>query len=134
MLLGLCVRGARAEVTSPQVEERFRIDLLTVGPGDALPTRGGHAALAACELLTDGRELCTVYNYGEAPFEDAGLEYRFLFGHVRSFLSVVGDVYDATELYGLMQHTAQPSTTNHLSSLHNDEPNAPAHPHPLALP
>lgn len=75
-----------------------------MGPGDAVPTRGGHAALVVCELLPDGRELTTVYNYGDANFDQSWLEFRFVFGHVRGFLSVVGDVYDAAELYGLLQN------------------------------
>lgn len=82
---------------------RYAIDLLTMGPGDALPTRAGHAALVVRELLPDGRELSTVYNYGDANFDESWLELRFVFGHVQGFLSVVGDVYDAAELYGLMQ-------------------------------
>ncbi|MCX4246818.1 lipoprotein N-acyltransferase Lnb domain-containing protein [Paraliomyxa miuraensis] len=83
---------------------RYRVDLLTMGPGDALPTRGGHAALAACELLADGRELCIVYNYGDANFDESWLEFRFVFGHVKGFLSIVGNVYDAAELYGQLQN------------------------------
>jgi len=102
--LFFALHGAVASAAPPDPPPpRYRIDLLTIGPGDSLPTRGGHAALVACELLSEGREVCTVYNYGDAPFEESGIEFRFVFGHVRGFLSVVGDVYDATEHYGLHQ-------------------------------
>ncbi len=101
LLLGLPLGSAWAAIAD--TPSRHRIDLLTVGPADALPSRAGHAALIVAEILPDGRELTTVYNYGDADFAAGGIEYRFLFGHVRGFLSTVGDVYDATEYFGLMQ-------------------------------
>lgn len=89
---------ARAE--APE-ESRYRIELLTVGPGDAFFTRAGHAALVVVEIWPDGREMSTVYNYGDADFADPWLGPRFLFGQNYFFVSVSGDLFESVEHYGL---------------------------------
>lgn len=95
----LLPRLARAAPTA-----EVRIELITVGPGDALLTRAGHAALAVLEVWPDGREMATVYNYGDADFDDPWLGPRFIFGVARFRLAISGDLYDTVEFYGPMQN------------------------------
>jgi hypothetical protein len=85
-------------------EHEYRAELLTVGPGDALLTRAGHAAVVVVDRWPDGREFSTVYNYGDADFGDPWLGLKFAFGQPRFYLSVVGDLYAAVEFYGLNQN------------------------------
>ena len=85
-------------------EHAYRISLLTVSPGDALLTRAGHAALVVTDVWPDGRELTTVYNYGDANFDDPWLGVKFAWGQPRFFVSVVGDLFAAVEHYGLHQN------------------------------
>ena len=59
-----------------------RVVLLTMGPGDALYTRFGHASL----LVEDGR-LATVYNYGYTDFRDSDLVWSFLRGRARFWVA-----------------------------------------------
>lgn len=99
LLWGLGPRVAAAAPT----EATVRIDLITVGPGDALLTRAGHVALMVTETLPDGRELSRGYNYGDTDFSDASVPLRFLFGELTFFLAATGDLYDTTEHYGLLQ-------------------------------
>ena len=82
----------------------YRLSLLTVSPGDALLTRAGHAAIVVHEVWPDGRDMTTVYNYGDANFDDPWLGVKFAWGQPRFFLSVVGDLYDAVERWGLHQN------------------------------
>ena len=92
--------GAPSLGRSAEPESRYRIELLTVGPGDAFFTRAGHAALVVVEIWPDGRELTTSYNYADADFSDPWLGPRFLFGQPYFFVSVSGDRFDTVEYYG----------------------------------
>ena len=94
---------APATAYTPRTTD-YRISLLTVSPGDALLTRAGHAAVVVTEKWPDGREMSTVYNYGDANFDDPWLGVKFAWGQPRFFLSVVGDLYEAVEHYGLLQN------------------------------
>ena len=62
------------------------VELWTIGPGDDIFSRFGHAALCVLdERSPDGR----CYNYGTAAFDDApGLISDFLRGRARFFVSV----------------------------------------------
>lgn len=102
----LVPQGARARERGDarEGESTYAIDLVTVGPGDALLTRGGHAALAVVDRWPDGREPTTVYNFGDTDFTDPWLGLRFVFGRPRFFLSISGDLYQTAEYYGLLQN------------------------------
>ncbi len=93
-----------AAPTQAQPGHEYRVSLFTVSPGDALLTRAGHAALVVTDRWPDGRELTTVYNYGDADFDDPWLGVKFAWGQPRFFVSVVGDLYTAVEHYGLHQN------------------------------
>jgi len=77
-----------------------RIDLLTVGPGDHILTRAGHAALAVVEQWPNGLSATTVYGYGDTDFTDPWLGARFLFGQPRFRLAIAGDLWSFVDLYG----------------------------------
>lgn len=104
LLALLLVVLARPAAAAPEGEAHYRLDLVTVGPGDSFYTRAGHAALSVVEVWPDGREIEVVYNYGDADFSDPWLGAKFLFGQPVFFLSVVGDLYETVEYYGPMQN------------------------------
>lgn len=95
--------GTAVRAEAPPNDD-YRISLLTVSPGDALLTRAGHAAIVVTERWSDGREVTTVYNYGDADFDDPWLGLEFAWGQPRFFVSVVGDLYAAVEYFGLHQN------------------------------
>lgn len=66
--------------------------LLTMGPGDPLYTRFGHAALLVEE--TPGSWAGAVYNYGYTDFRDSDLVWSFLRGRARFWVARTG--YRAT--------------------------------------
>lgn len=92
--------SARAE---PLESATLRVDLVIIGPGDALFTRGGHVALLITEEDDDGRTWTTAYNFGDANFDDPSIPLRFVFGKLQFFLSEAGGLYDLAERYGLQQ-------------------------------
>jgi hypothetical protein len=102
----LCPRPAAAEpagAADEPVVHAVHIDLVTVGPGDALLSRAGHVALMVTETLADGRELTRGYNYGVTDFSDPWIPLRFVFGELRFFSAPTGDLYATAEHYGLLQ-------------------------------
>lgn len=72
-LLSCLLLGALILI-APQASASTRVELLTVGPGDAIYTRFGHTAL----LVTRDGEALAVYNYGLSDFERPGLFWEFL--------------------------------------------------------
>ena len=62
-----------------------RVVLLTMGPGEALYTRFGHAALLVEQ--TPGPRGGTVYNYGYTDFRDSDLFWSFLRGRARFWVA-----------------------------------------------
>lgn len=97
----LCARAGHA--AAPE-GTRVRVELLTVSAGDAFLSRAGHAALSVVEIWPDGRELSTVYNYGDADFDDPWLPLRFLFGRPNFRLAISGDFFDTVQRYGPLQN------------------------------
>ncbi|MEM7157415.1 MAG: DUF4105 domain-containing protein [Myxococcota bacterium] len=95
--------GASATPGAEASASSLRVDLVTVGRGTGLFTRGGHTALAITETRPDGRVVETVYNYGDTNFEDPLLAWHFVAGDMDFFVSVAGDLYDVAERYGLLQ-------------------------------
>ncbi|MEE8408643.1 MAG: DUF4105 domain-containing protein, partial [Myxococcota bacterium] len=83
----------------PEIE----IHLLTMGPGDHLYTRSGHAALMVAEMQ-DGRPTNTkVYNFGDTDWERETFVSDFLRGRLIFFLSSPGDLTETVMLYGVEQ-------------------------------
>lgn len=74
LLFASCLssRGARAEP---------RLELLTIGPGDALWERYGHTALRVAEGNRD-----IVYNFGIAPFAEPSFVWELLRGRAHYFI------------------------------------------------
>jgi hypothetical protein len=105
VLLAMLPRPALAEqpAAAGQPPVTLRVDLITVGPGDALLTRAGHVALLVTEVLPDGRELTRGYNYGVTDFSDPWIPLRFAFGELRFWAEPTGDLYATAEYYGLLQ-------------------------------
>lgn len=99
-----CAAAAADPVAAVEPDVHVRIDLITVGPGDALLTRAGHVALLVTETLPDGRELTRGYNYGVTDFSDPWIPLRFAFGELRFWAEPIGDLYFTAEHYGLLQN------------------------------
>ncbi|MBN2499081.1 MAG: DUF4105 domain-containing protein [Deltaproteobacteria bacterium] len=77
---------------------------MTMGPGDHLYTRGGHAALTVVEHLPDGSARDAVYNYGDTDWQDPDLVWNFLRGKLIFFVSSSGGVRETVGLYGIQQN------------------------------
>src|SRR5262245_34413826 len=61
------------------------IELITIGPGDALYSRFGHTAL---RVLDPERGLDVVFNYGYGPFGRPDFLWGFLRGELGFFVAV----------------------------------------------
>ena len=87
-----------ATVSAPQVH------LLTMGPGDHLYTRGGHAALMVVEPQQDGPLVATVYNYGDTDWDDPDLARRFFEGTILFRLADPMSLEQVLQTYGVEQN------------------------------
>jgi hypothetical protein len=65
--------------------DRWRIGVLTVGPGEALFTRFGHIGLVVEDRQ---RRRSLLFNYGTFDFDDPGLRWQYLRGNLIYWLSV----------------------------------------------
>ncbi|MEC9073253.1 MAG: DUF4105 domain-containing protein, partial [Myxococcota bacterium] len=80
------------------------LHLLTMGPGDELYTRGGHASLLVVERRPDGSGSGTVYNYGDTDWQDPDLPWKFLKGELTFFLAEPQSLEQTLETYGVQQN------------------------------
>lgn len=80
-----------------------RIWLITVGPGEHLYTRGGHAALMV-EWTEAGTYNELVYDFGEADWESSTLAWDFLMGQLSFRLEAPGDLYVVAGTHGVRQN------------------------------
>lgn len=79
-------RSARAQAADPGAGRVPRIEVYTMGPGDELFSRFGHAAIC---VLDDQSPAGRCYNYGTADFSTPGpLTFRFLRGQAQFWVSV----------------------------------------------
>lgn len=93
-----------AQPASAAVSDRpTRIWLITVGPGEDLYTRGGHAALMV-EWTDAGTYNELVYDFGEADWESPTLAWDFLMGQLRFRLEPRGDLYAFAGTHGVRQN------------------------------
>ena len=58
----------------------IQIHLLTMGPGDHIFTRAGHAALMVAEVEDGAPRRTTIYNYGETDWDNPLLVPQFHHG------------------------------------------------------
>ena len=98
-LAALCLSPRTSRAGAPESE----IDLLVMGPGDHLYTRGGHAALMVAEIEDGELVRSTVYNYGDTDWEDPLLVPHFLRGNLTFFLSDTGSIESTLQEYGVKQ-------------------------------
>ena len=95
----ICLSPRTSRAGAPEIE----IDLLVMGPGDHLYTRGGHAALMVAEIEDGELVRSTVYNYGDTDWEDPMLVPHFLRGDLTFFLSDTGSIESTLQEYGVRQ-------------------------------
>ncbi len=81
----------------------YEIHLITMGPGDHLYTRGGHAALMVAELEDKKPKLTTIYNYGDTDWDNPWLVTQFLRGNLIFFLSQNNSLMETVNDYGVRQ-------------------------------
>ncbi len=88
-LLLAAVGTAAAAVPAPGSaagpQDRWRIGVLTVGPGEALFTRFGHIGLVVADRQ---RQRSLLFNYGTFDFDDPDLRWQYLRGNLIYWLSV----------------------------------------------
>lgn len=82
---------------------RIEINLLTMGSGDDLYQRAGHAALEVRTIDAAGKAHSVVYNYGDADFDDPALVEKFFRGTLRFRLSLAGTREQVLAVYGRTQ-------------------------------
>lgn len=99
LLATICLSPRTSRAGTPEIE----VDLLVMGPGDHLYTRGGHAALMVAEIEDGELVRSTVYNYGDTDWEDPMLVPRFLRGDLTFFLSDTGSIESTLQEYGVRQ-------------------------------
>ncbi len=92
LLLG---HGAEANA-----EPQTTIYLLTMGSGDDLYHRAGHAALEVEESDAAGKKRSTVYNYGDADWDDPDFVSKFFKGTLMFRLSTAGTKENVLAVYG----------------------------------
>jgi len=93
----------------------YTIDLITIGPGDHLFTRGGHAALLVTETQPDGTTENKVYNYGATDWNQSMLPVKFLTGSLKFHLETTGDLLHLQATYGTLADRALYTQRLHLS-------------------
>jgi hypothetical protein len=81
----------------------IQIHLLTMGPGDHLFTRAGHAALMVAEVEDGAPKRTTIYNYGETDWDNPYIMPQFLRGNLVFFLSETGSLFQTINEYGVRQ-------------------------------
>jgi 1-acyl-sn-glycerol-3-phosphate acyltransferase len=99
--LTLCLPSGAA-VAGPIT--KTEIHLLTMGVGDHLYTRGGHAALLVAKTRDDGRVESIVYNYGDTDWEQPSIAMKFMTGELNFFVSESGSIQDTVQRYGFGQN------------------------------
>ncbi|MDP6942923.1 MAG: DUF4105 domain-containing protein, partial [Myxococcota bacterium] len=77
--------------------------LLTMGAGDHLYNRAGHAALMLATTHDDGRLETAVYNYGDTDWDQENFPQKFISGELVFWLTMSGPVGNAIQTYGLGQ-------------------------------
>lgn len=83
--LGSAAAAVPAPGPDAETEGRWRIGVLTVGPGEALFTRFGHIGLVVAERQ---RQRSLLFNYGTFDFDDPDLRWQYLRGNLIYWLSV----------------------------------------------
>lgn len=85
--------------------DEVELHLITMGPADHLYTSGGHAALMVA-ALRDGQPdptQTTIYNFGDADYDDPSLKWRFLRGDAQLRLTMIGTLQEVVNDYGIRQ-------------------------------
>lgn len=90
-------RPSRAGATEVQIH------LITMGPGDHMFTRAGHAALMVAEVEDGNPKRTMVYNYGETDWDNPYLGPQFLRGTLVFFLAETGSLLGTVNEYGARQ-------------------------------
>jgi len=89
--------------SAPASDPPTRIWLITVGPGEDLYTRGGHAGLMV-EWTDAGTYNELVYDFGEADWQSSTLAWDFLMGQLGFRLEPRGDLYAFAGTHGVSQN------------------------------
>ncbi|NUQ73206.1 MAG: DUF4105 domain-containing protein [Polyangiaceae bacterium] len=87
-------------------EPEIQIHLITMGAGDHIFTRAGHAAVMVAEVEGGAPKRTTVYNYGETDWENPYLVPQFLAGNLVFFLSESDGLFQTVNEYGARQGRA----------------------------
>jgi hypothetical protein len=80
-----------------------QIHLITMGVGDHIFTRAGHAAVMVAEVENGVPRRTTIYNYGETDWDNPYLVPQFLRGNLVFFLSESDGLFHTVNEYGARQ-------------------------------
>ncbi len=92
--------AAPAQTATAAVE----LHLITMGPGDHLYTRGGHAALEVIRRAPQGEAKSKVYNYGDTDWDNPNIPMEFLQGKLTFFVTDSGGLEKTVARYGMLQN------------------------------
>lgn len=99
----LAVLAALILWSCPSLAAEIQIHLITMGAGDHIFTRGGHAAVMVAEVEDGAPKRTTVYNYGETDWDNPYLIPQFLAGNLVFFLSESDGLFQTVNEYGARQ-------------------------------
>jgi hypothetical protein len=83
-----------------------QIHLITMGPGDHIFTRAGHAAVMVAQVEDGAPKRTIIYNYGETDWDNPYLVPQFLRGNLVFFLSESDGLFHTVNEYGVRQGRA----------------------------
>lgn len=83
-----------------------QVHLITMGPGEHMFTRAGHAALMVAEVKDGSPARTTIYNYGETDWDNPLLIPQFLRGTLVFFLAEGDSLFHVVNEYGVRQGRA----------------------------
>ena len=94
---------SRAATATPASIDRTEIHLITMGPGEHVFTRGGHAALMVAQFRAGRPAHNAIYDFGNTDWDDPWLMFRFVKGDLVFFLKHSGDFASMVDDYGSRQ-------------------------------
>jgi hypothetical protein len=103
LFLALVAALLLAPKTSRAGDAETQIHLITMGPGDHLYTRGGHAALMVAQVEDGVPRRTTIYNYGDTDWDNPFLVPQFLRGNLIFFLTESDSLLQTVNEYGVRQ-------------------------------
>ncbi len=85
----MCAAVAFAPRVAAAENGRYRVSILTGGPGEELWETFGHACIRVIDSAAEGQRHDLIYNYGFFDAANGSIGYQFLTGRVKVFLDTI---------------------------------------------